>query len=518
MNLGIDLIIVLFLASLIVGVLILVVGVLFHIVPGLKEFWLSKPLVLRKWFFYQFVGLSLLGVIIFALSIPIKSMMELEDWVIDGVMSGYQENIPSINAREIPPFVLLDIDNKTHISWGEPSYTPRDKLKNLIDTAVQAKARLIIVDIDISKSPLTKNGPLPDDLVLAKYLKNYATKCKQNQSDCSPIILVRAFSYDATSKSNLLTPRIGFFEDVVTQSFPYVQWGMAELILSIATKQTRRWSLWEATCTKEQQPGVIPSMALLTMGIIRGCGKYGEEIRNTLDSLKPENCSQFLPPESINFCGLTTSTNIDSVQQRIMYRMPYSPAPATVHDNQGDTVLTILSAKPYAEESPPPDSLEVFNDSVVVIGGSYGPLGCPPAGNDIHCTPIGEMPGALVIINAIYSLLQDLTIKPVSYWWLVIAFVIIITLFSLIPEKPDKTVIHEQPNNPWYKTIIWWLIIIIVVGLFIYSFILFEDGTWLDIAVPVAIIAICQKIYQLKWPKKMANKVLATTERADNTN
>ncbi|HEC83748.1 MAG TPA: CHASE2 domain-containing protein [Thioploca sp.] len=362
---------------------------------------------------------------------------------------------------------------------------------------MQANSLLIIVDIDISQSQSMKN-PSPDDQVLAEYLKNHATKCKQNQSDCSPIILVRAFSDESQS---ILQPRIGFFEDVVTQSFPYIQWGSAEFYVS-STDITRRWSLWEPTCSKEQQPKVISSMALLTMGMIRSCT---EEIPNALRSLQLENCRQFLPPESITFCGLTISTKIDSVQQRIMYRMPYSEVPPNkrvVHDNKGVPILTILSAQPYAE-SPPQDSLEVFPDnSVVVIGGSYGP---PSTGvSDMHDTPIGEMPGALVIINAIHSLLQGLTIKPVSYWWLVIAFLIILTLFAAIPE---------QHNNRRDKTVRWRLIILIlfiIAGLFVYSYILFEDGTWLDIAVPVAIIEICRRIYQRKWLKNFANKVIGT--------
>jgi len=51
--------------------------------------------------------------------------MELEDVVMDGVMFLYKENIPSIKAGEIPPFVLLDIDNKTHEN-GVSHHTPHE--------------------------------------------------------------------------------------------------------------------------------------------------------------------------------------------------------------------------------------------------------------------------------------------------------------------------------------------------------------------------------------------------------
>jgi CHASE2 domain-containing sensor protein len=192
-----------------------------------------------------------------------------------------------------------------------------------------------------------------------------------------------------------------------------------------------------------------------------------------------------------------------------MYRMPYHNKTHknqyVVSDNTGVPALTILSAQPYAE-SPPQENLEVFKNSVVVIGGSYD---YNNGSNDMHETPIGGMPGALVIINAIHSLLQGLTIKPVSYWWLVITFVIILTLFAVIPEPPNP----EQPNQQ-YKKIIRWslavLILFIIVGLFVYSIILFEDGTWLDIAIPVAIIEIGRRIYQTKWLKNFFAKIIGT--------
>jgi hypothetical protein len=422
--------------------------------------------------------------------------MELEDFTMDIVMKLYRGNIPPIEEKNIPSFVLLDIDNQTNQSWGEPLYTPRDKLKNLIDVAVQAKARLIVVDVDVSR-------PEPYDQELKEYLEKHVTECKEKQSACSPIILVRALSKFA-SGSTPAEPRTGFFDDVVTtESAPYLQWGSAQF--SFSAGMVRRWRLWEPACTKEQ-PEVIPSIELLVMDMIRGCS---ENIQNALRSLQPQNCNGngVAAPSSVTFCGLTMSTDHQNVQQRIMYRIPGYDTDASespkyvVHDNNDVPILTVFSAQPYAE-SPSQESLEIMTGSIVVIGGSYNLGGA----NDVHPTPIGDMPGALVVINAIYSVLQEITIKPVSIWlWFAIAvvFIVIITLFSYYFSGRRRI-------------LRWGCIFIILGGLLIYSVILFEDGTWLNIAIPLLIIRIYQGIYlkiyqvyqaicQKQWVKKFAN-------------
>jgi len=412
------------------GLFLLLLGVLLFSWSSLfRKFWQSKQarvVFVRRLIFYQIIGLSLLGIIFFTLHVHIPSVMEFEDFTMDFVMSLYRGIIPPIEEKNIPPFVLLDIDNKTNRSWGQPLYTPRDKLRNLIDVAVQAKARLIVVDIDVSRAE-------PHDQELKEYLEKHVTKCKEKQSVCSPIILVRTLS-ELAHGSTPAEPRTGFFDGVVTtESAPYVQWGSAQFS-AFSNNVVRRWRLWEPACTKEQ-PEVIPSMELLVMDMIQRCS---ENIQNTLRSLQPQSCNGNVvvaPPTFVTFCGLTMSTDYKSVQQRIMYRIPGYDTNASkspkhvVHDNNNVPILTVFSAQPYAE-SPSQESLEIMTGSIVVIGGSYNLGG---GANDIHPTPIGDMPGAIVVINAIYSVLQRITIKPVSIWiWFAIAavFIVIITLLS----------------------------------------------------------------------------------------
>ncbi len=84
-----------------------------------------------------------------------------------------------------------------------------------------------------------------------------------------------------------------------------------------------------------------------------------------------------------------------------------------------------MPAQPYAE-LPPTASLDALKNRIVVIGGSYG------EGRDLHLTPLGEMPGALIIINAIHTLLEYGEIKPLSAGIKILTYLGLIVLMSFV--------------------------------------------------------------------------------------
>ncbi|RKZ47087.1 MAG: hypothetical protein DRR16_27295 [Candidatus Parabeggiatoa sp. nov. 3] len=78
-------------------------------------------------------------------------------------------------------------------------------------------------------------------------------------------------------------------------------------------------------------------------------------------------------------------------------------------------------------QSPENELINSSLHSVVVIGGSYR------EGHDYaNLTPLGEMPGALIIINAIRTLLEYGEIKPLPNWLNVSTYVILLILMSLV--------------------------------------------------------------------------------------
>jgi len=460
-----------------------------------KKFWTTKSF-LRRLSINEFVGLVVLCLIIIFSSV-IPKIVTIEDYSMDYLMDFYSGVISS----QQPSFVLLDIDNKTHKYWNEsPYYTPRDRLRNLIDTAVQAKARLIIVDIDLSQSNITQTGAEE----LKKYLVEYGKSqiCKENQSACPPIIFARLSSnFNKAIGTMPSITRVGFLEEIINNS-TYMQWGSVEF----STDFGRRWRLWEPSCTN-QQAETIPSIALLAFAEIRECVK---EIPNALQALKPQNCKKgeeyvSINKPTINVCGLTISTDMNRVEQRIMYRIPWlvaegddkkPPELPFVQDYKGVSVLKIFSAQNFAESPHKVSSKELkeLTNNIVVIGASYG---YPNTTGDVHETPIGDMVGALQIINAIYTLLQDITIKPLSYvWWLVVTSIVIfiMTIFSYNSFEKRSSVI----NFVWKA--FGRLVFIVIIGMLLYyTIILFENGTWFNIAIPVCIIQFYQWLSKKTW-------------------
>ena len=81
---------------------------------------------------------------------------------------------------------------------------------------------------------------------------------------------------------------------------------------------------------------------------------------------------------------------------RIVYTLPWNHTDAPPIFEDGAPLLTRVSAKLFEDESTRVPS--EWTNRIVIIGGSFA------AAQDIHQTPIGPMPGAMIIANAIHSL------------------------------------------------------------------------------------------------------------------
>ena len=454
--------------------------------PEFKKKWYSLPQFRRKLTANLIIGLTVFASLMIFHDLP--WLMDTEDAYVDWMMEVRQGVIPSIKteAKEIPPFVVLDIDDKTYYAWNEPLFTPRQRLKNLIAAAVKAKARLIVVDVDVSQpTPVEKSKLHPDDQRLKTYLTNYATKCRDepDKSTCPPIILVRAFS---AQPSAVPIPRTGFLEEVVSKSAPYVQWGSAHFYRS-EDLVVRRWKLWQPACTIDNQPQVVPSVELLAMALVNECS--AEDIQKALKPFLPQcrdnNDGSSPPlPETVKLCNLEISTKIRDINQRIMYTMPWlddeapPKLPYFTTTKSGESILTILPAQPYAE-SELKVSLDTLEDSIVLISGSY------KDGRDIYLTPLGSMPGVVIIVNAIHSLLEYQKIEPTPLWGMLLITGLIVMMSIIFA----------------YFSSLWGVVfsgIFIIFALLPLSMILFSYGIWLDFALPLIIVQIYHIIYKCK--------------------
>jgi len=69
-------------------------------------------------------------------------------------------------------YVFIDINESSYKAWGEPFYTPRNKLAELINKLKETTARVIIVDIDLVKHGENEGN----DKKLTNTLNSYSVK------------------------------------------------------------------------------------------------------------------------------------------------------------------------------------------------------------------------------------------------------------------------------------------------------------------------------------------------------
>jgi len=479
------------------------------------ELWDNLQLIQRPFPWREFkwnLGIGF-GFYLLLVIVDLPWMMDTEDKYMDWLMDirANSDNIPSLKDKDIPPFVFLDIDNKTFQAWNEPLFTPRERLEYLIRAAATGKARMIVVDIDVSqptsktleKSSLSLEKKLlkdyPQEKLLKDYLEDYVAQCRQTQdkSRCPPIVFARAFSTSEKTE-HVLAPRIGFLEEVVTNGAPYLYWGSVHFYQS-EDLVVRRWKLWQPACLNNK-PQVVPSIELLAMGIFQeNCSV--EKIQKELDSFKPTNChdKDSVPElERLQVCGITISTEPRDLNQRIMYSMIWkeesqgeTTSRHSVTTETGEDILQVFSAKPFAYEinKNSPVSLEELTGSIVVIGGSYDD------GRDIHLTPVGFMPGVLIVINAIHSILQYNVIELLLTWWqnfLLITVLIVIVSFCL---TRFCFIIGFSLAS---------LIIIILMFVFVLQWL--NYGMWLNFVLPLIVIEIFQTVRELTQECKKPNQ------------
>lgn len=440
-------------------------------------------------------GLSIAVLMLFFHGIPI--VKKFEEMAMDGVMSIHKNLIPPPKEEKFPAFVALDIDNDTYKEWNEPLLTPRNHLTQLIKGAVDGGARLVIVDINLSRetpmeisqiecSNISKGHPFDQELL--GYLEKHNEECqkKSKEKECPIIIFARDLSSDSVDASIATIRQKEFLSAVVNEkSKPYLLWGSPLFIRSALEQNVRHWSLWQRVVIG-QQVELIPSMELLAAARIANPSSSGDAIIKSLNDELEKQTEKSSDQMEIGNLKIPIEKGIHQYQ-RIMYRFSWSvPDPETGEESpvlprrvcdedhindcgEENFRLYSIDIKTFLEnrEKSGKDYLtNLMAGKVVIIGGSYYD------GTDIHQTPIGTMPGYMVIVNAIYSLLND-DMRPLSPAWKLLIEALLITLMSLLLTCSSSIL------GKLFSTVI---IIFILLAI---SVLLFESGFWLDFVLPL---------------------------------
>lgn len=365
-----------------------------------------------------------------------------------------------------PAFTFIDINDRTWTDWGWPLVTPRGKIEALLERVARSEPLAILLDVDLAFP-----GDADEEATLRRFLATY-------DPAAPPLLLVRSLIDDPGAA--LPVPRPTPYDEAVK--------GKANILFTSPLFErdgdgnVRRWRLFAEACA-EDRPLVIPSMhlaaAMIARQAIHGAPPGDpapalDRMRTGLAPFLPADCSgQEAEREGvIDDWPPTIPIAIaqDDVSKRVIYRVPWKTGavglgPMVESPTGGETQLVAVRPARLALAADGAAPLPGLKGRIVVIGGSFAGSG------DWHDTPIGRMPGSLMIVNAVEALTQNGTPRePLPMEQIAISLTIIV-LASLLTSFLRPSVAA-------------WALAIGIFVLMVVSISRFKSGVMLDLAVP----------------------------------
>jgi len=405
------------------------------------------------------IGLGI-GVILFAIR-DLPRFKDVEDASFDWFIQIRQASV----GDDAPAFAIIDIDEKTYRATGQPYYTSRRNLLELLRFAVEAGPKLVILDFDLSRPG---HEPADED-ALAEFFRSYEGP--------APIIgiqpVIRSLAAPGLPRIHRHTPL-----REISADNPNVYWGSA-LVTVDEDVTVRRWRVWEKSCTEDGRPEVLVPIQIIASLIL----EYGPPVHERVEEAKREIYGE-VPfecpgdPDSVSRPERSRAT-IDAGahevfiqptwnESRILYSFPW--AAVTGSDWSNTKHLVIRPALPILSAGRGNVASDWLTDRVVVISGSYD------EGGDVHRTPLGEMPGSLVIVNSIHSLVSRGQVIEPALW---------VTLCFYAAAILVMSILFARFNSFWGMVFSGAVVIAALVPLTFYGY---NQGVWVNFTLPLTAV------------------------------
>ena len=472
----------------------------------ISQWWSRLSTDRRRFFLNLMIGLGILFLLQIFHNAPV--LRESEDLAMDWVMRMRKctvSNEPTI------PFGWIDIDDETYRDWKEPLYVPREKLADLIRFTLESEPKMIVVDVDLAQRSGDGTLEKPIEDVLKDW---YEGECRGKplfSGRCPPLILVASLR---PYKKGLLEKRPSKLDGLVNES-EHIFWA-SPLFDQDWDQVIRRWRIWEPVWLNkvDGRPTAMPSIQLLAAALLTSRKKEMNDLQNCLDSLvlkgyntmagqpvsnnekpctvtlwkrketksirKPQTKPTRKPQMKLTREPQRLNLSWDRLGRRILYSIPWQaegssgmtiPTVRTTED-QERLLLTRISALKVLNRQGLSDK-NALQGRVVFVGGSFRDS------RDIYPSPLGEMPGVLILINSLNSLLQQ---KAHGAHFSIIIFIEILLIVLL-------TIAFSVWDSFWGMIVANLTIIVFLVPVSVW---LFGYGLWLDFALPLAAIQIHQ--------------------------
>lgn len=448
-------------------------------VRGLRKGWGRLSHFRRHFFLNLLIGFSIAIGLHFAHHT--SWVQETENMAMDAMMSVNQRLPRMTGVHQGTPlaFTFIDIDEDTYRAWDEPFPISRNKLLRLIRFATEGGAKAVVLNVDLSK-------PSDMDAKLLAYLESY------RGSKRPPLLLVRSFyppSEYTKGNGHEVRPSI---LDSIPNGDRVVQ-GQPMFRRSHYDGSVRHWYLLKTGCL-QGKPLVLPSLQLALDALL--AATRGDRPLDRIQKLAPNECNEIDHAKHEKHSVLRYGQRrIDLSQypvgERLIYTLPWRGGSATDLDT--------ISARRISE-SKHPLATDLVKDRIVVIGASF------VDSRDIYPTPLGEMPGALIVLNAIKSLHLFGQIKPPSAvvkWGIEVALIVLMAWAFARFDSLKGTLLTG---------------LVIVVTLLPVSFYFFKYGLWVDFALPLLGMQFHQLVAEYEESVAMKRHLRTLQRETENEN
>lgn len=403
---------------------------------------------------------------------PVRDSREKSiDWLVR-----MHRGIAATDDAATRPFVLYDIDETSHEKWGEPFHVPRDKLARLMETALAAGPAVLFVDVELAR-------PTPADDALLAVLQQHI----QRPAGATLILLSGFKEKVDPERGGYLSIRDSFVNAALAGGAS-LNWANS-LFERDRDQLIRRWKPFVVTCDAQYRAMPLPAVQLVALAAIEGSAAKAQ-LAAWLHGFAEESC--FAPVSAdtapLVLGGRSLSVADSPFGQRILFSFPWQleageTRPETLFEGQRTRLLSVIPAHVVTEGGLRPD---VPPGHVAVIGASHADA------RDIHATPLGDMPGSLLLINAMHSLFQHGQLVNPPAWLQMLSAALMLIVVSVIFMK-----------FPSLKGAIisFVLLLLLLVPLSMY---LFRYGVWLDFALPLTAVKVFQVV--MEYHRKLQNR------------
>ncbi|MFG1381902.1 CHASE2 domain-containing protein [Xanthobacter versatilis] len=303
-------------------------------------------------------------------------------------------------TRDAIPVTLIDIDAAALAALGHPQRAPRDLVAGLLSLAAAKQASGIFLDMDTSQQ-----GSPSDDQALLAFISTYP-------QNAPPLALARRLGpVDQAGGSEEAVAEQPSILDATVRAHANILWA-ASISRIDEDRVVRRWELSRTFCTPDGGR-TLPSPQLFAAAVA---------------SAQPRPLSDvqaFVAARTRAICGPGVATapaappwprNPDQ-RAAIAFLIADGPdlaAPQFIRRDGRNVLLfrrvsaralmtstgTVVSARAVADD--------LLRDRFVIIGASHA------ESMDGHLTPIGFLPGALIVANAVATAPAVLSGQPLG--------------------------------------------------------------------------------------------------------